>query len=185
MIFLLASIALALVLVPLTGGSFERLGRLHFSWLWLLLAALAIQIPLDWVSFPKDRVDDLGVGLLLLSYAMILAFCVLNRRVKGMAIVTIGIALNVLVIALNQGMPAKDDVVTRHGREVHVPVERTVKHRPRQDGDLLPFLSDVLTLPHVPNEQFSVGDVIISLGLVDICFEGSRRPRRRGVPVPT
>ena len=172
-------------MVPITGGSFKRLAKLEFRHLWLLLVAFAIQLPLDWVSFPKDRVDDLGVGLLLLSYAMILTFCVLNRRVKGMTIITVGIALNVLVIALNQGMPAKDDVVSRDGRDVHVPVERTVKHRPREDGDLLPFLSDVLTLPHVPNEQFSVGDVIISLGLLDLCFEGSRRPRRRGIPVPT
>jgi hypothetical protein len=183
MVFLAVTIVIALALVPLTGGSFRRLGKLQFTMLWLLLLAFAIQIPLDFVSFPKERIDDLGVGLLLLSYVMIFVFCWVNRRVKGMLIITIGIALNVLVIALNQGMPAKDDVVTRNGREVHVPIERTVKHRPREDGDLLPFLSDVITLPEVPNQQFSIGDIVISLGIIDLAFEESRRPRRRGARV--
>jgi hypothetical protein len=101
-----------------------------------------------------------------------------------MTIIAVGIMLNVIVIVLNQGMPAKDDVVTRNGHEVHVPIERTVKHRPREDDDVLPFLSDVITLPRFPNQQFSVGDIVISLGVIDLCFEASRRPRRRGVPLP-
>ena len=60
-----------------------------------------------------------------------------------MLVVTIGVCLNVLVITLNQGMPTKDDVVERNGATVHVPIERTVKHRPAEDDDLLPFLGDV------------------------------------------
>ena len=54
-----------------------------------------------------------------------------------MTLIAIGVALNVLVIALNQGMPTKDDVRERNGREVHVPIEQTVKHRPQEDDDLL------------------------------------------------
>ena len=90
-------------------------------------------------------------------------------------------ALNVLVIALNQGMPTKDDVRERNGREVHVPIEQTVKHRPQEDDDLLVFLGDVITAPGFPNQQFSIGDIVMGLGIVDLCFEGSRVPRRRGV----
>jgi hypothetical protein len=67
---------------------------------------------------------------------------------------------------------------------VHVPIEHTVKHRPQEEDDRLTFLSDVITLPGLPNQQFSIGDIVISLGIVDLCFEASRRPRRRGVPVP-
>jgi hypothetical protein len=97
-----------------------------------------------------------------------------------MSLITVGVALNVLVIALNQGMPAKDDVREINGREVHVPIEQTVKHRPERDGDLLGFLGDVVTAPGFPNQQFSIGDIVIGLGIVDLCFEGSRVPRRRG-----
>jgi hypothetical protein len=183
-VFLLGTVVLALVLVPITKGSYRRLANLQFEKLWLLLSALLIQIVLEFVDFPKDRIDDLGFGLLLLSYGLIFAFCFVNRKVKGTSIIAVGIAMNVLVIALNQGMPAKDDVVDRNGRELHVPIEQTVKHRPAQDDDLLPFLSDVITLPGLPNQQFSIGDIVISLGIVDLCFEASRRPRRRGAPIP-
>jgi len=183
-VFFFGMVVVALALVPLTKGSYSRLGRLHFRYFWLLLTALVIQIPLDYIAFPKDRIDDSGSGLLLLSYALIFGFCFVNRKVKGTTIIAIGIALNVLVIAFNQGMPTKDDLVTRRGRQVHVPIERTVKHRPKQDDDLFPFLADVITLPSVPNQQFSIGDIVISLGIIDLCFEASRRPRRRGVPLP-
>jgi hypothetical protein len=180
-IFFVATIALAFVVVIATKGSFARLGSLHFRTLWLLFFGLAIQIVLEIVDFPKDRIDDVGIGILLLSYVAILGFCVVNRKVKGMTLIAVGVALNVLVIALNQGMPTKDDVQDRNGREVHVPIERTVKHRPEESDDLLGFLGDVITAPGLPNQQFSIGDIVMGLGIVDLCFEGSRVPRRRGV----
>jgi hypothetical protein len=179
-IFFAATIALALIVVVSTKGSFQRLAGLHFKKSWMLFTALAIQIALEFVEVPKDRMEDLGVAVLLLSYVLIIGFCVLNRKVKGMSLITIGVALNVLVIALNQGMPTKDYVRERNGREVHVPIEQTVKHRPAEDDDLLGFLGDEITAPGVPNQQFSIGDIVIGLGIVDLCFEGSRVPRRRG-----
>jgi hypothetical protein len=145
-----------------------------------LIVALLAQLLLEFIELPESRLDDLGYGLLLGTYALILAFCVINRGIGGMVIVAIGVLMNVLVIALNQGMPTKADVVERGGREVKVPIERTVKHRPRESDDLLPFLGDVLSAPGIPNQQFSIGDVVIGIGVVDVCFEASRRPRRRG-----
>ena len=55
-----------------------------------------------------------------------------------------------------------------------------MKHRPQEDDDLLGFLGDVITAPGFPNQQFSIGDIVMALGIVDLCFEGSRVPRRRG-----
>jgi hypothetical protein len=179
-IFFVATIVLAIVVVVATKGSFERLGRLRFRMFWLLFVGLAIQIALEVVTFPEDRIENLGFAVLLLSYVAILGFCFVNRSVKGMTLVAIGVALNVLVIALNQGMPTKDDVRERDGREMRVPIEQTVKHRPEEDDDLLAFLGDVITAPGFPNQQFSIGDIVMGLGIVDLCFEGSRVPRRRG-----
>jgi hypothetical protein len=179
-IFFVATIALAIIVVVATRGSFERLGHLSFRMWWLLFLGLAIQIALEVVDFPKDRIEDVGFAILLLSYVAILAFCLVNRSVRGMTLITVGVALNVLVIALNQGMPTKDDVRERNGREVHVPIEQTVKHRPQENGDLLGFLGDVITVPGFPNQQFSIGDIVMGLGIIDLCFEGSRVPRRRG-----
>jgi hypothetical protein len=176
----LGTIVLALIVVVVTRGSFRRLARLELKALWLLLLALAIQIALEYVTFPRDRIDDLGFGLLMLSYVLILAFCVANRRTSGFLVITVGVALNALVIALNQGMPTSSETAVRHGREVSVPIERTVKHRAEREGDLLPFLGDIFVFPAVDASQFSVGDVVIAVGIVDVCFEASRRPRRFG-----
>jgi len=166
-IFFVATIALAVIVIVSTKGSFERLSRLRFRMLWLLFLGLAVQIALEVVEFPKDRMEDVG-------------FCVVNRSVRGMTLIAIGVALNVLVIALNQGMPTKDDVRERNGREARVPIEQTVKHRPQEDDDLLVFLGDVITAPGFPNQQLSIGDIVMGFGIVDLCFEGSRVPRRRG-----
>jgi hypothetical protein len=179
-IFFVATIALAVIVVVATKGSFDRLGRVRFRMLWLLFLGLAVQIVLEVVDFPQDRIEDVGFAILLLSYGAILTFCFVNRSVRGMSIIAIGVGLNVLVIALNQGMPTKDDVRERGGRDVRVPIEQTVKHRPEQSDDLLGFLGDVITLPGFPNQQFSIGDVVMGLGIVDLCFEASRTPRRRG-----
>ena len=118
---MVGTIVLSVLVVVLTRGSFERLSRIRLRALWLLLVALVAQIALEFVDIPEERLDDLGYALLLGTYVLILVFCLINRRLAGMAIVTLGIALNVLVIALNQGMPTKDDVVERNGREVRVP----------------------------------------------------------------
>ena len=180
MVLYLGTIVLAALVVAVTKGSFRRLGRIELRRLWLLLLALAIQIALEFVTFPKARIDDLGFGLLLLSYVLILIFCGLNRRTNGFLVIAIGVAMNMLVIGLNQGMPTKDEVHQRNGREVHVPIERTVKHRPQKSDDKLVFLGDVISLPIDPNTQFSIGDIVIALGIIDACFEASRRPRRFG-----
>jgi hypothetical protein len=115
-VFVVGTIVLSVLVVVVTRGSFERLGQIRLTAVWLLLVALVAQVVLEIVDFPEARIDDLGLGLLLATYVLILAFCFLNRRLAGMTIVAIGIVLNVLVIALNQGMPTKDDVVERNGR---------------------------------------------------------------------
>jgi hypothetical protein len=184
MVLVVGTVILVVCAVALTGGSFSRVGRLRLRALWLLVGAFVAQVVLEFVGLPEARYDDVGFGLLLATYLMILAFCWLNRRVSGMLVVTIGVCLNVLVITLNQGMPTKDDVVERNGRTVHVPIERTVKHRPAEDDDLLPFLGDELTVPGFERQQFSIGDIVIAIGVADVCFEASRRPRRRGSYLP-
>lgn len=183
MIFFVLVIAVAMLVVPLTKGSFQRLSQLQFRHLWVLLVALIVQVLLELVTFPKDRMEDLGVAILLGSYLMIFAFCWINRKVKGLPLIAFGIACNVLVIALNLGMPTTKEQHTVDGRVVYVPIEQTVKHRPEDGDTLLPFLGDVMTLPGSPNTPFSIGDIIIGVGIVDLCFEASRVPRRRGQPV--
>ena len=171
----------ALVVVIVTRGSFTRLFRLPIQSIWMVLVALAIQILLAFVEIPSDRFDDLGLVLVMASYAFLLAFCLVNLRISMMWVIGLGIALNALVIGLNHGMPTIDnEVTTRSGRTIEEPIERTARHRPESDDDLLPFLGDRLRVPDPVDEVISIGDLVIGLGIILVCYQGSRvrRPTR-------
>ena len=170
----------ALVVVLVTRGSFNQLFRLPIQSIWMVLVALAIQILLAFVDIPANRLDDLGFGLVMASYAFLLAFCFVNLRISMMWIIGLGIALNALVIGLNQGMPTRDnEVTTRSGRTIEEPIERTAKHRPESGDDLLPFLGDRLQVPAPIDEVISIGDVVIGAGIILVCYQGSHVRRRR------
>jgi hypothetical protein len=174
--FTLVTLVVAVIVVLATRGSFVQLAQLSVRWGWVLAVALALQIGLSVVDVPKDRIDDLGFGLLMLSYALLLAFCARNLRVRGIAIIAVGVALNAVVIGLNQGMPTRpDEEKTASGEVIEVPIERTVKHRPQRDGDRLRFLSDVIYPPDPIYEVLSVGDLVIGAGIVVTVYAGSRR----------
>jgi Family of unknown function (DUF5317) len=169
----------ALVVVLVTRGSFSRLFRLPIQSIWMVLVALAIQLFLAFVELPSDRFDDLGFALVMASYTFLLAFCFVNLRISMMWVIGLGIALNALVIGLNQGMPTADhEVTTRSGRTIEEPIERTAKHRPESDDDLLPFLGDRLRVPNPVDEVISIGDVVIGLGIILVCYQGSRVRRQ-------
>ena len=174
-----AALLAALVIVPLTRGSFRRLATIDVQRLWLLFAGLGIQVALELVEFPAAHRETVGFGLVLASYLALLGFCASNLRLAGMGVVTIGVALNAFVIAANQGMPYR----VADGREPTV----TVKHRPERPGDVLPVLGDRIVLPEPVAAGISFGDLILAVGLVELCYRNSRVPRRarRRVPHPS
>jgi hypothetical protein len=164
------AILVAIVIIPLTGGRFRRLAQIEIHRPWLLFTGLGIQIALDVVDLPRARYDDVGFALLLLSYACILGFGLSNLAITGMGVITIGIAMNAFVIALNGGMPYRVPAGTR--------AETTVKHRPERPNDVLPVLSDHIVLGSPFDAAISFGDLVVGVGLVDLCYRASRRPRR-------
>jgi Family of unknown function (DUF5317) len=170
MLVYVVAIAVALLIVPLTGGSFDRLIRLNLRRPWLLFAGLALQILLEFVDLPRARYDDVGLAILLASYVLIIGFGLSNLMITGMAVITFGIAMNGFVIALNQGMPYR----VPEG----VTAETTVKHRPEASDDVLPQLGDYIVLDSPVNTAISFGDLVIAVGLVDLTFRASRRSRR-------
>jgi hypothetical protein len=177
------ALVVAVLVVLATHGSLRQLAQLPVEGFGMLFVALGIQAALNIVHIPKARVDDVGFGLLILSYACILGFCFVNLRLRGMAIITIGIALNAIVIALNQGMPANGPTrVDAQGRTVSA-VATSVKHRPERPGDVLTVLDDRIVIRVPFHEILSFGDLILALGLIDVCYWGSRRDERARLSV--
>jgi hypothetical protein len=180
--YLGVTVIVAVLVVAVTFGSFEQLAKIHVKAVWLLLGGLGIQIVITFAGIPRHLYDSLGFGLIMASYVLILAFCFVNIGIRGMGVITIGIALNALVIGLNQGMPTRDQpITTASGRHIRKPIEPDVKHRPESSSDLLPFLGDIIWLPQpLDAETVSFGDLILAVGICELAYYASRRRYTRG-----
>jgi Family of unknown function (DUF5317) len=170
------AVAVAFVIPAVTRGSYAQMLSVRWRFASLLFMGLAIQVVLEFVTIPKEHWHDWGFGLLVASYVLILAFVARNLVIRGMGIVLIGIACNALVITLNQGMPVKfpADWANKPWAQA------TVKHHPQQPDDKLKFLSDIIVLNGPVGSVVSFGDLILLVGLCDVAYNVSRKPRRRG-----
>jgi hypothetical protein len=177
--FLAITLAIAALVVAATRGSWTRLFHLPIQGSLFFVAGLFLQAALEVVNFAPDRIETTGFSLLMLSYVFLLSFCLINLPLRGMGLVALGIALNVVVIGLNQGMPTRAVGIDAQGNRIEKPIEQTVKHRPASDDDLLGFLGDEILLPEPIDALISAGDIVLAFGICELAYFGSRTRRRR------
>ncbi len=175
--FITLIFAVAMLVPLLTGGSYLRLiGRDRRQWQWasLLFAGAAIQTAVEFIDAPATGTHQLGFGLLVASYVLLLGFTLRNAAHTGMIVVSIGIACNFVAIAVNEGMPVRvpDEWVATGG------VTTTVTHHPESADDQLVVLGDIILLPN-HQELVSFGDLILAVGIIDAIFHASRKRRGR------
>lgn len=163
----LVFLAIALICVGLTRGSYKQLLSTRFNHWWTLLVAVAGQLVVAFAPIPKSQYDTTGLAILLATYVLLFGFCVANINIKGMWVVLTGLACNAIVIGLNKGMP-----VTNSGNYA---VTESIKHQPASSSDLLPWLSDIFPINRL-SIAISVGDIILGMGLIAVCFYASRKP---------
>lgn len=179
MLFVAAAVGIALLVPLFTRGSYRRLLDTDWRWGGLLFLGLGLQVVLEFVDVPEDRWHDVGFGLLIASYVLVVGFCVANLLKRGMAVVLVGVLCNLVAIAVNQGMPydppADWDTAD---------ITSTVKHHPQDSDDEVLFLTDIILLPGPAETLISFGDLILAVGLIDLTYQASRRPRRRRAATP-
>ena len=172
MSFTLIALAIGLVIALALGGRPRHLASRHFRLWWLLPAGVLLQALLERSGVPG------AFGLLLVSYACLLAFGLANVRITGMWLVVLGFGLNALVIAVDHGMPVSRSAL----RSLHTaPTVHEVKHHVADDSDHLRFLCDIIPVPPI-DEVLSFGDLILAVGICDVLVHLMRpaRPRARG-----
>ena len=162
---LIALIVVVAVLAGfLAGGSLRPFEHLRVHWWALAPIGLTLQgAPIPELSGVDP--DRLAMAVLLVSYAMLLAFTAVNRRLPGAALVFVGLALNVVVIAPNGGMPVDPDAARVAGAR-SVTIEETAKHHLLGSDDVLPFLGDVIGIPPPVRAVVSAGDVALYAGVL-------------------
>ena len=159
----------------LAGGSFANLERLSLRLWWAAVGALALQL-IAFSPLGAPLPAAAGVGMHLASYALLLAFVVANIRRPPVLCFGAGVAANTLCIAVNRGyMPAREAALRLAG----LPVSATPHNNSvlAGAGAHLAFLGDVFAVPHwLPLANiFSVGDLLIGVGLAWLIAETMRR----------
>jgi hypothetical protein len=170
-LLIVVAAALIAVVVPLAGGHFGNLGRVRLRGAWLVAGALAVQILI--ISVVDHAPDWLSRTFHLSTYVALGVFIVANRHIPWMWMIGLGALANFVVISANGGvMPASRRALAAAGRELKAGFNNsTVVSHPR-----LSFLGDVLNTPKwLPFANvYSVGDIILMVGLVLVVFTVTR-----------
>ena len=177
--FILYAIPIGILVGRLLGGRLDRLAELPFRWAPLAIAGLVAQIVL-FAEPVAASIGGLGPPLYVASTAAVLLAVARNIRLPGIALVVLGAVSNLAAIVANGGvMPASPQAVAALGMEDGTGFSNSVV---MTDPTLAP-LTDLFALPAwVPFANvFSVGDVLIGVGVAATIALGMRRP---AAPMP-
>ena len=181
MLFLVAALV-GVALGYAFGGRVANLVGLRFKWTWLVLVGLIVQLLIFPLLSERPLLPYWTVPLHVFSYVAVFGFLVLNLRVRALLILGFGALLNFVVIAVNGGrMPASATALERAGHAVTAEsLISTGSHANvllMSESTRLNLLGDWLHLPKwLPfATAFSVGDLLIMIGLAWLIVEGMRR----------
>ncbi|CAN5585386.1 hypothetical protein BH24ACT26_BH24ACT26_20800 [soil metagenome] len=171
--FLLA--VAAAVLGIARGGSLEALSATKLRWAWLLAAGLGLATVAGlWA--PPWLTGARALLFLILSNLALLVFIAGNRRMPGMLIADVGLALNLLVIVLNGAMPVSTAAARSAGIE-RSPGSSGLKHEAMSSDTFLPWLGDVVPVPGL-REVWSIGDLVLAVGIARLVYAGTTSERQ-------
>jgi hypothetical protein len=172
--FILYALVIGLALGLLLGGQPSRLGELRIRFAWLCVLGLALQLVL-FSDAVTARIGGLGPPIYVVSTFAVAAAVAANYPITGMAIVALGAFSNLAAIVANGGyMPTTAEAMAAAGFS-----EKTVYSNSALLADPeLPWLTDIFALPRwIPaNNVFSIGDVLIGVGVVVVIVAAMRRP---------
>lgn len=172
--FMLAALPVGLLVGWLTGGSLEALSRFRFRWAALAIAGLVVQIGL-FTETGDALAGDLGPPIYVISTTAVLLAVVPNLGLRGMPIVALGALSNLAAIVTNGGfMPADPAALALAGLDGPGSHTNSVV----LEAPNLRFLTDIFAIPAgIPLANvFSVGDVLIAVGVALAIAAAMRRP---------
>jgi hypothetical protein len=170
---LLLALAFTLLVAFLRGGSLRNLADFHLEWGWLAGLALALQIgAIYWAT--GNSYLYLQRGILVASGLLLLPVVWRNRRSPGLALIGLGLALNLVVMTANGGfMPITPETVARIEHQ-HLIVHLDGLQRMSgskgivlsKEETALWALSDIFIIPppFPVASAFSLGDVLVAVG---------------------
>ena len=171
--FILYAIPIGVIAGWLGGGRIDHLAGLRLRWAWVAVLGLAVQVAIftdplgTWLG---DAVPAVYVASTVVVFAAVLR----NIDIPGVAIIAVGAGCNLAAIVANGGwMPADPRALASVGGVPDGPSNSIVV----PDPALAP-LTDLFALPAwLPFANvFSIGDVLIAVGIAATIASAMRRP---------
>lgn len=172
---MLVSLSLAVLAGIAFGGRMRNLSTVRLRWTGLAMAGFALQ----WVYGPGTLIP---LTCLYLSFVLLTVFAIKNLPIVGFWIILAGVAMNFLVIGLNQGMPVAEQALMASGQADTLDdliKNPWPKHHLASDDDVVLFLGDVIALPQPVGQAISLGDIFTYGGVGVVIVAGMRTPGRR------
>jgi hypothetical protein len=166
------------VVALLFGGRFSALAETRFRWIGLVYVAFVLQViafPYTWL--PWRTSDTAAIVLWIVSDVILIVVMLRNVRLPGVALVAVGLGMNLAAIVANSGhMPALPSALRDAG--LHY---TTLMNSEAMNHPALPWLVDRWADPKwIPLANvFSVGDVVIAVGgfILALAVMRARVPR--------
>ncbi|MEA2548852.1 MAG: hypothetical protein QOE42_1450 [Chloroflexota bacterium] len=162
-VFILYAIPIGLAIGRLAGGHLDGLANVRFRLAPLAALALAVQLVL-FSPVAEGLAPELGRWIYVASTALVVVVVLANIRLTGVPLVVAGAALNLAAIVTNGGaMPASPSALAALGAGIRAHTNSILVEHPALEP-----LTDVFATPTwLPFANvFSVGDVLIGLGVV-------------------
>jgi len=179
--FVLYAVPLGIVAGLLLGGRLERLADVGFRWAPLAVGGLFAQLAI--FSTPVGvLLGDVAPFAYVASTVVVLAAVLRNAALPGMRLVAAGAICNLVAILSNGGyMPADRGALALAGLSPADGVTNSIL----VTNPALGFLTDIFALPDwVPFANvFSIGDVLIAVGIARAIALGMARPQAAPDPV--
>ena len=167
---------LCLLSVPARGGDLSKLAEIKLRHLWLAPLALALQVLI--VTVIPAGTPTVHAAVHVTTYVLIGCFLWTNRHVAGAPAISLGAALNALVIVLNKGvMPASAAAQRIAGMKLtsgfHNSAHLAHAH--------LTWLGDIIPVPGPwpLGNVLSIGDCIITAGTLVLLHRTCSTKRHR------
>lgn len=180
---IILAVCVGLVIGALRRGRLTSIARTRIRHPEFLLVAIAASLFVDQTDMgPSGAIALLGLigGL---------AFAIVNVHLAGMTVIAIGIAANLLPIALNGAMPVRPEALVEAEMVTADELPRVTLNGARElsdDSTLLSMLGDTFPVRWT-NQVVSIGDLIMMVGLAALVANlmlQRRRPRLHPSALP-
>lgn len=172
--FMLWAIPVGIGVGLIAGGRLAGLSALRFRWAWLAVAGLAVQLAL-FTPAGDALTGGYGPAIYVASTFAVFLAVLRNLRIPGMPIVALGAVSNLAAITANGGfMPASAEALHMAGLDGPGSHTNSVV----LENPALAPLTDIFAIPAgLPFANvFSIGDVLLGVGIVFVIAAAMRRP---------